>query len=411
MNILMVIADYYPGPEGGAERQCRKLVHALSKIGHTCCVLTSCHRFGCARITKDAGSKVFRVGRLWPVFSLLEVACRKLLLGCCIRNERALHAILFWALLPIRWLARLAFLIELRSVIHRLQPRPDVIHVHESGWLAGVGIWLGKILRVPVVCKVRNTPALDVIGYDVPFRKRWEKLRRAARFIALHDQLRVELLDAGIDSSRISVIPNGVELPHFSVGGENPCEVLYVGNFSQGSAHKGFDILIRAWGSVSAANPDARLIMVGGGNYDRWVALAQACGCADSVCFLGPVRDIASFYQRACLFVLPSRREGMSNALLEAQSYGLPAVVSDIPANRAVVCDGVNGVLFQTEDCDMLAKQILRLLSDIDLREKMGAAARIRMEQAFSMETVCARLISFYKKTGHLTHEDSTFLL
>lgn len=399
MNVLMVIGDYFPGPEGGAERQCRKLVRALSETGHSCCVLTRCHRFGCVRITKDEGSTICRVGRLWPVFSTFEAIYRKLLLRSCVRDEKTLHTVLFWGLLPFRWLSRLAFLIELRGVIHRLQLRPDVIHVHESGWLAGVGSWLGNVQHIPVLCKVRNTPALDVIGYDVPFRRRWERLRRSACFIALHDQLRIELIDAGIDPSRITVIPNGVELPQPSADTRNPDEVLYVGNFFQGATHKGFDVLIRAWGIVHKANATARLTMVGAGDCEAWKKLACEVGCENSISFEGSTTDPGKYYRRAAMFVLPSRHEGMSNALLEAQSYGLPAVVSDIPANRAVVVDGDTGVCYPTEDADALAKQILLLLLDNGaIRIQMGTAARGRIYEAFSVEFVCAKLIRLYQE-------------
>ncbi len=397
MNVLMVIWDYYPGPEGGAERQCRKLVRTLSESGYTCCVLASCHQFTCSRHTKDEGRPVFRIGRFWPVFSRLEFFCRKLLVGSCIRDEKALHTILFWGLLPFRWLARLAFLIELRGFVHSLRPRPDIIHVHESGWLAGVGSWLGKIFCVPVVCKVRNTPALDVIGYDVPFRCRWERLRRTASFIALHETLQAELWAAGISRAHTIVIPNGVDIPSEVVGERDPEHVLYVGNFSQGAAHKGFDILIRAWGIVHRANVSARLTMLGGGDCKRWMVLAEKYLCRASICFQGSTADPAPFYQKASLFVLPSRHEGMSNALLEAQSYGLPAVVSDISANCAIVSDGVNGLLFPSEDYQVLAQHILRLLEDRVMRERMGIAARARMEMLFSMQVVSQALVTFYR--------------
>jgi glycosyltransferase involved in cell wall biosynthesis len=270
--------------------------------------------------------------------------------------------------------------------------------VHESGWLAGVGVWLGGRLGIPVVCKVRNTPALDIIGYDVPFRRTWEKLRRKAHYIALHNGLRHELLREGISDDAISVIPNGVVIPPPSKQERNRNEVLYVGNFSQGSSHKGFDVLIRAWGMVHEKKPLARLTMVGGGKYDHWLALAEIYQCAGSICFCGAVAEPELYYSRASLFVLPSRHEGMSNALLEAQSFGLPVVVSDIPANRAVVEHEVTGLIVPSGDADALAQAICGLLCDVELCTLLGANARERIKKRFSSDQVVERLLALYRK-------------
>jgi glycosyltransferase involved in cell wall biosynthesis len=188
-----------------------------------------------------------------------------------------------------------------------------------------------------------------------------------------------------------------VELPDLSLRREDAGLVLYVGNLSQ-SEYKAFDVLFDAWARVHAARPSARLAVLGGGDASPWERYLESRGARASVSFEGFARDVNAHYQRAAVLVLPSRQEGMSNALLEAQSWGIPAVVSDIPANRAVIDDRVNGVVVPVNDAQALAAGIVHLLEDSSLRSHLGAAARRRMEGRYRVETVVAQTLAMYEK-------------
>jgi glycosyltransferase involved in cell wall biosynthesis len=88
----------------------------------------------------------------------------------------------------------------------------------------------------------------------------------------------------------------------------------------------------------------------------------------------------------------------MSNALLESQSWGIPAVVSAIPGNRAVVDDETNGLVVPVDDARALAAAIVRLLADPALRARLGGQARQRMIRDFSIASVAARIASLYRE-------------
>lgn len=393
----MLLWDYWPGPEGGAERQCRNLVRELEKRNIECLVITSWSHFGFKKSSFDGSSFVKRYGIFCPIATFCKsnfYRISKILDG---KYDSLVRVAAFWLLLPIEWIARFSFVLELSLFFRENREDVCVIHVHETSWLAGVGVNLAKLWKVPVVCKVRNTPALDVIGYDTPLRKRWERLRRDASFIALHSDLSDELLAVGIPSKNIAIIPNGVDIVNFDAGQNNALEVVYVGNFYQGVEHKGFDILLKAWAIVYTNMPGAHLTMVGGGDKVAWVRMAEELGCSCSVSFIGSVQDPGPFYRQASIFVLPSRHEGMSNALLEAQSFGLPAVVSDIPGNRAVVEDRVTGIIVPIGDTEALATAILELLMDTVKCCRMGLAARERVEKMFSRKFVTDQLVTLYE--------------
>jgi glycosyltransferase involved in cell wall biosynthesis len=248
-----------------------------------------------------------------------------------------------------------------------------------------------------VVCKEATYPPLRPIGYDAPLRRRWDKLRRNCVFIAQTEMAREALINSGIGPERVYGLPNGVSIPPKTATPAARRTVLYVGNFSQGAPWKAFDVLFDAWAEVHRRDAAARLILVGGGDSASWGRYADRLGCGTSVEFAGRVDDVDAHYRQAALFALPSRVEGMSNALLEAQSWGLPCVVSDIPGNTAVVTDAVNGLVVPVGDAHTLADAIVRLLLDPALRERLGRNAREKAAAEYDITRVTDRLIDIYR--------------
>lgn len=396
LKVAMLLWDYWPGPEGGAERQCRGLGRELSRRDIESVVITSRFSFRRPRLEMDGSARIVRLGLLCPLALLASRLLTPAIRFCSTGNDKLYQDLSFWANLPFNWLARLSFLCELRGRLWKNSLGADVLHVHESSWLAGVGVWLAEKWQVPVACKIRNEGVFNAIGYDVPFRRVWTSLRHRSFFFALNELTRDVLMEKGVAAERIEVIPNGVDIPAEVPEYRTTNEVLYVGNFTQGASHKGFDILLTAWTEVSKALGKAELVMVGRGDASCWIELTRQLGSSDSVRFVGSVDDPAPFFASAELFVLPSRHEGMSNALLEAQSWGLPAVVSDIPANIVVVDDNVTGRVVPVGNPEALAEGILGLLNDPRVRRTMGQAAREKMKRSFSRQLVTDRYIETY---------------
>ena len=406
MRVVMLSWSYWPGHEGGAERQCRKVIEELGPSGIYFYVLTSLFSSK-ANLREDLYSgEIVRLG----AFVSIEVKLRKKLqkairfvlghLFLNIETDRRAQAILFWLMLPFVWLSRASFIFALYRWFLKNSDTIDVIHVHEADWLAGVAAWIGTRHNIPVLAKTATAPALPKIGYDVPWRGRWHCLRMHCLFIAQHQELIEELVRCGIERERIFLLPNGVKIPDTIANPERWSPVLYVGNFSQGSHRKAFGILIQAWAQVSRRIPTARLDMLGGGDDSQWRRLAEELNCLHSMRFHGSVPDPSPYYKNSCLFLLPSRLEGISNALLEAQSYGLPCVVSNISGNLAVVQDGVNGLVVPVNDVDAFAEATIRLLEDHKLRFELGLRARQTAEERFSLLFVSKLLAQIYWKAS-----------
>lgn len=109
--------------------------------------------------------------------------------------------------------------------------------------------------------------------------------------------------------------------------------------------------------------------------------------------------DIDNYCRGTAVFVLPSRQEGLSSALIEAQSWGVPAVVSDIHCNSGVVMNGENALVVPVKDVRAFAHGIERLLNDASLRSATGRKASERMELDYyivriARQSMCEYLVA-----------------
>ena len=138
-----------------------------------------------------------------------------------------------------------------------------------------------------------------------------------------------------------------------------------------------------------AREPEWKLVIAGeGDDKEKLQEQASALKLMDHIDWVDWTPDIERYYQRAGIFVLPSRYEGTPNALLEAMSFGLPSIVSDgSPGPLEHIVDGENGLVVPVEDEKRLAEAILKLTESEELRNRLGAAARVTMEE-FSQDAV-----------------------
>jgi glycosyltransferase involved in cell wall biosynthesis len=172
--------------------------------------------------------------------------------------------------------------------------------------------------------------------------------------------------------------------------------LIFVGRLHE---QKALDVLLMAFQKLCACHPNLRLQLLGDGPlHETLTRLAEQLGIAGQVDFFGSTEQVFEYLHKADIFILPSRAEGLSNALLEAMACGLPVITSNIPANAAVIEHERNGLLFTVEDPASLADGVNSLIDSTDLRERLGKNARQTVEKQYGLDFIAERYIALYRE-------------
>lgn len=199
----------------------------------------------------------------------------------------------------------------------------------------------------------------------------------------------------GLSKVRSKVIPNGIDIDSFETAGTPARPIRTLGTLGRLRVVKGQDLLLEAFSRLG--RPDL-LLKVGGPADTPWgVAFQKKFEGSPGVSFPGSIHDVPAFLRSLDLFVLPSRSEGMSNALLEAMSMGLPIVATDVGSN-AEVLDGGNAGMIVEPDAASIADGIARMIDDPARAADLGRRARKRVEEEYSLHTMVRRYEAFYEE-------------
>jgi glycosyltransferase involved in cell wall biosynthesis len=231
-----------------------------------------------------------------------------------------------------------------------------------------------------------------------------DELREAWRTRTMRPRRWLRAKWSGGEALRIVAIPNGVPVPEISwqarCNWRATPRATYIGRLAP---EKGLDTLIEAWPFVRVAYPAAQLTLIGEGPQKadleaRAKVLQLALGPGQAIDLPGPTADPNQALREADLFILPSREEGMSIALLEAMALGIPIVASSIPGNQRVISHLEHGRLAPAGDSRALARVIIEQWDDFDRGVRMGCAARDRVSQEFSIDLVARRHLELFQE-------------
>ncbi|KQW52512.1 hypothetical protein ASC77_24355 [Nocardioides sp. Root1257] len=290
--------------------------------------------------------------------------------------------------------------------------RPDVVHLQDrrAGWLGrGLGPALrARDRRVGVVYTLHGVAdgLSDLVAGNVraaPRRRRdrWYYLtgeRAITRWgggrvvVPSHAVAAYAVEHVGLPPGIVDVVPNGVDPARFemAVPAADGPSAVWVGVLG---AVKRTDLLLDA----VAAVPDLRLVVVGDGPLrDRVERRSAAPDLADRVELTGWVDDPAARLARADVYVLTSDAENCPLSLLEAMATGLPVVATAVGGVPEVVRDGVDGLLCPAGDGRAIVAALDRLAADPALRRRMGASARQRVVDAYTLDHCVDGLLTSY---------------
>lgn len=392
LRILMLIERYWP-LVGGSEAQCQLLAEALTRQGLQVVILTRHIQPRSPAKEMHNSVQINRIppggiGRIWKEG--------------------------LFALGAAWWLVQ-----------HRVEY--DLVHAHSATSLTGLVTlpvlgWLRKprVVKIATSGDVQKSVIETTAGISRPsIIHRWinrtinRALRSVEALLAISHEIETELRSNGVAQEKIHFLPNAVDTKHFRP--VTPAEreqhraalslpsgllVLYSGRLIH---RKGIDVLLTAWPEIVRVLPTARLILLGSGqtsldsNESALREHIRQSGQPSSILLVGERSSVWEYLASTDVFVFPSRREGLSNALLEAMSTGCAVAATAIGGTVDVVIDGRNGLLCPPNDPTALAANLRQILQTPDLRQRLGSAARQTMLDHYAVERLLPHYVNLYQ--------------
>ncbi|AMW04145.1 glycosyltransferase [Gemmatimonas phototrophica] len=287
----------------------------------------------------------------------------------------------------------LRMIATLARVLKRLGAQ--VLHTHDNSPMI-YGSIAARLAGVGTVVHTRHHGRLPP--------NQQQEVRMAARISPLvnavccvSEDSRREALLEGIGDKRLFTVYNGIDTSRFATA---PADTVASGPAVSVSClrpDKNTESLLRATQRIVREAPDFRLVIAGDGPLDRVAMLKRMCSelaLDQYVTFLGWTEDVPALLRTAGMMILPSTREGVSVALLEAMSCGIPTIATAVGGNVEVIADNESGLLVPANDHEALAAAMLRLHRDPTRRIEMGTAGRTRVETVFGIR----RMVRDYER-------------
>ena len=289
----------------------------------------------------------------------------------------------------------------LRAARRLRTERVDVVHGYQ--WRPSlVGALAGRLAGVPLLLASKRS----LTGSDRQAGRAWRRIARHVDTVLVNaDALRVEGETTGM-RCRWTLLQNGIDVDAFRIDGPTGAAKAalglerdrpVVGTVGRLERRKGHDVLLAAVERLRARRP--QLLVVGDGPIAADLRRqAGALGIADCVRFTGTLEDVRPALAAMDVFALPSREEGMSNALMEAMAAARPIVATDVGGNGEVLERGRLGVLVPSDDAFALADAVGTLLDDHTRAAALGAAARAFVAARWGARAMVAELEAFYDR-------------
>jgi glycosyltransferase involved in cell wall biosynthesis len=277
--------------------------------------------------------------------------------------------------------------------------RPEIAHFYLPGpYLIGAHVAIAA--RVPI--KIMSRRSLSDYQRNWPMVARLERRLHSRMDAVVGNSQAVvrQLIEEGIPEEMVRLIYNGIDVsPALPDRGEArralglDDETLVGVVIANLIPYKGHQELVQGLSHVEPELPADWRILVAGRDHGiraELEALAAARGISHRIQFLGEYSDIPALLAAADFGLLTSREEGFSNVILEGMSAGLAMIVTDVGGNAEAVVDGKTGFVVPPRDPTAIGDAILRLARDPEQRKHLGAAARERVEEEFSIDQ-CVR--------------------
>jgi len=297
--------------------------------------------------------------------------------------------------------------VRLYRLMRRL--RPTIVHTHLT-----VDGFHGRVAALAAGVPIRVVTQQNAFGGGqfLPHWQRWSNIllvRATQQFIAVSAGAATYLRQAEkVPPEKIVVLPNAVEpvskvaaseIARFRRELSVPESAPLIGVVARLTPQKGISYLLEALASLPSLSVPPHGVIVGDGVLRAELeARRDRLGLAGRVHFLGHRRDIALILGALDLFVLPSLYEGLSLALLEAMSAGVPVVATAVSGSEEIIVDGENGFLVPAADSAALAKRMYWVLTHPDVRAQVAGRGRETVRRRFTIDAIAGQYEAVYTR-------------
>jgi len=303
----------------------------------------------------------------------------------------------------------LMLIIKLLRIIRRKKIRIVNSHHFVSLFYA---FWAARFAGLPIIHTEHSIWEMQSLSF---FWTRCYRffLKRIEMVSAVSETAFNYLRDAyGIEEKRIGLVVNGIDINRFKKAKEEtvnraaldlkPHDIV-VGTVGNLRREKNQELLIRALALISRSSKSFKAVFIGDGPLrSQLESLAAALGVEDKVVFLGTRVDVPRFYGIFDIYCLTSRYEGLPLSLLEAMAAGVPIVATDVMGIREVIRNNENGLLLPDNDAEELAKRILLLAENADLRNALSENGCRFVNEHYSLEKSVRNYEKLFRNVGFL---------
>lgn len=266
---------------------------------------------------------------------------------------------------------------------------------------------IARLASVPVVLSSQRD--LSHWWWYTPLRRKiLRKIQGLSTWLVVNSKaIRADLIAKdGFNADKIRVVYNGIDAQRFTavqpiarqqLPGVASRDRLIVMVANMHLRVKGHSDLISAARTVCSQHPDARFILIGDGEMRLELQKqARSMGLEEVVRFIGHRTDVPEILAACDIGVLASTAEGMPNAVLEYMAVGLATVATSVGGVPEIIEDEINGLLVPAKNPAALSKAICRLIEDVELRKRLGEAARDSVVEKFGLVNVVRNLEQLY---------------
>lgn len=277
----------------------------------------------------------------------------------------------------------------------------DVVHLHmlQATIIGTIGAKLARGRTGRTIVTKHYTPGPSHTGASTGVTRRsFQGLdlfltRLADRIVAVSEHVLRSLLEGGVPEERAVVIYNGIDLASFDREAQGeptrlfPEEDFVIGTVGSLTQLKSQETLVEAFALIAADEPRMRLLIVGEGpEMQNLQTQGERLGIIDKVLFAGFRKDVPGVMKRIDIYVQPSSYESFGIVLLEAMAARKPVIATAVGGMPEIVADGKSGFLVPHGDAAAISNVLRELMSDDDLRTKMGEKGRSIVSERFLIE-------------------------